>query len=779
VTDFDSSTSGSASSTPRDTLRNWKLAGFVASIVIVLTIPFYAWKESGRRSAEVGPSPAASSAFVGRSQCIDCHQDAYEAWRGSHHDLAMAEASDSTVLGDFNDTVFETDGVITRFFRRDEKYLVHTEGPDGEMGDFEVAYTFGAEPLQQYLIPFPGGRIQCLTIAWDVEGQRWFDLYPDDDFPAGDWLHWTQNGQNWNGMCAECHSTNLQKNYDPESRTFSTTWSEIDVSCEACHGPGSEHVEWAEITPMARPEIENYGLLVETNGIPSRNQVELCAPCHSRRTELGDYDHVGADLFEDLIPAVLDEGLYHADGQIREEVYVYGSFVQSKMHRNDVGCSDCHDVHSLELKAEGNELCLQCHTAEAYDTYDHHFHKKIHEDKPSDGALCIKCHMPEQPFMVIDERADHSLRVPRPDLSIEIGTPNACSQNGCHGDKPVQWAADHYTEWYGKARRPHYGTLLHAGREGKPEAKPGLIRLAGDPLQAPIVRATALTLLRQYDGDDVRQAVASALSEEEPLLRYTATQSVSASRPEELVELLAPLLLDPSIAVRRQAAVQLAPLPAGQLLPYQSEALAEALTGHKKAMEHSLDFAFAGHNLGNLQASLGQTEEAERYYRQSLEIDDLFYPAKMNLAILCSQQGRNEEAEALLREVVEAYPEVYDAAYSLGLLLVETGQQHEAAKLIEQAAQGMPEASRVHYNLGLLQQSLGEDLAAEARLLHALTVEPRNMEYLYALVDFYIKRGRYDEALPMADRMIAEQPEAQIGHEMKALILRATGSTQD
>ncbi|MBW2279083.1 MAG: hypothetical protein JRF63_16470, partial [Deltaproteobacteria bacterium] len=362
----------------------------------------------------------------------------------------MAPADDNTVLGDFNEATFISKGITSRFFRRQGGYFVNTQGPSGEMGDFEITHTFGHDPLQQYLVPFPGGRLQCLSIAWDSVRGEWFDLMPNQEIPPDDWLHWTRAAQNWNGMCAECHSTNLRKGFDAASNSYHTTWSEIDVSCEACHGPGSRHVddvsceachgpgsrhvEWADVQPMARPAIDDFGLVVPTGGISSREQVELCAPCHSRRSELGDYDHSSAALLHSHLPSVLDEGLYHPDGQILDEVYVWGSFTQSKMYANDVQCSDCHDIHSLELKYEGNDLCLQCHRADAYDTREHHFHKKIHEGQPSDGALCVKCHMPEQPYMVIDQRADHSLRVPRPDLSLTLGTPNACSQGGCHDD---------------------------------------------------------------------------------------------------------------------------------------------------------------------------------------------------------------------------------------------------------------------------------------------------------------------------------------------------------
>jgi len=689
-----------------DPLHRWKVLGVAATAVIVLSVPAWVIRQGGAETT--GQIEEAGATFVGREVCRPCHEAAFTSWQGSDHDLAMDVATAEAVRGDFENAVFISKGVTSSFFMRDGKFFVNTEGPGGEMGDFEITHTFGHEPLQQYLVPFPGGRLQCLSIAWDADLGEWFDLNPDTVIPFDDWLHWTRAAQNWNGMCAECHSTNLLKNFDAASNTYDTTWSEIDVSCEACHGPGSDHVAWADIQPMARPDLPDYGLVVRTGGITSQEQVELCAPCHSRRSELGDWDHSTMALLDSHLPSVLDEGLYHSDGQILDEVYVWGSFTQSKMYANDVRCTDCHDAHSMKLLFEGNDLCLQCHRADAYDTSEHHFHKKIHEGQPSDGALCIKCHMPEQPYMVIDERADHSLRVPRPDLSQTLGTPNACSQGGCHGDKPLSWSVDAFTKWYGQAKKPHYGPTLLAGRDGRPEALDDLVRLAGDELYPAIVRATALSLLGRYPGEESTRAFAVALADPEPLLRHTAVSSFVASSPEELVELVAPLLFDPMRAVRMQAAVQLADAPDQLLKPYQREALADTLAEYRKAMEHSLDFAFAGHNLGNLAARLGDAAEAERYYRAAVSIDDLFYPAKANLAVLLNARGQNEEAEAILRSILEAYPEQHEVAYSLGLLLAEMGRYTEAESYLARAAAGMPDHPGAERNLRAIREYLAQ-----------------------------------------------------------------------
>jgi len=747
-------------------LRQWLTVGVWAMAAIVVAVPVYLVRRHA--FGDYAGATTAPATYVGRNACAPCHERELEAWKGSDHDRAMDVASDSTVLGDFNDVSIEFRGVTSRFYRRDGKFYVHTEGPDGVMGDFEIAYTFGFDPLQQYLVPFPGGRLQALPIAWDVQNRRWFHLYPDQRIAPDDWLYWTRNGQNWNGMCAECHSTNLVKNYDAAGQTFSTTWSEIDVSCEACHGPGSRHVAWAALPPMARPPVDNADLVVRTGDISSREQVELCAPCHSRRAEFGDYSHARTELMDQLLPSTLDSGLYYADGQILDEVYVYGSFLQSKMYRNDVRCSDCHDVHSLQRHKEGNALCLQCHRADTYDTSDHHFHKKLVDGKPSDGALCVKCHMAERPYMVIDWRADHSLRIPRPDLSLTIGVPNACTQGGCHADSTDAWAAGYFRRWYGEARRFHYGTTLAAGRAGRPDAGPALVTLAGDVLYPGIVRATAISLLAGYPGDSTAALLRRALDDDDPLIRYTALTSVSAPTPQAYAALVAPLLFDPVRLVRLEAAARLAGSGPGMLKPYQQQALASNLADYEAAMTASLDFAHAGYNLGNLYTRLGDAPRAEQYYRTALRVDDLFYPAKMNLAVLLNSQGRNTEAEQLLRQAVDAVPQAPDAPYMLGLLLAEMNRVGDAIPFFERAAARDPTRARTYYNLGLALQQVGRIPDAGVALRRAFELEPRNTDYVVALGDYYMRHDQPRRALELADRVLAATPNDPLGARLRA-----------
>jgi len=757
-------------------LNLWKNVGLIATVLIVLSTPVYLVKERHRSAPSAGLA-SVTAAFVGSTKCQSCHKPEYDKWQASHHRYAMALATQETVLGDFNDASFEHLGVKSRFYRRDGKYFVHTQGPGGGLGEFEITHTFGWYPLQQYLIPFPGGRLQCLPIAWDLRKKQWYHLYPDRPPDPQDWLYWTNQAQNWNGMCAECHSTNLKKNYDLTSDTFGTTWSEISVGCEACHGPGSEHVKWAELPEMGRPPTRNYGLAVRTRGLSPREQIELCAPCHSRRMSLGDNPHANMDFLDYAIPQLLTEGHYFADGQILEEVYVYGSFMQSKMYDRGIRCSDCHDVHSIKRIREGNDLCIQCHKAAVYDTKDHHFHKKKGEKgepirsstgevlfEVGDGARCEQCHMPGRVYMGVDYRPDHSLRIPRPDLTEDIKTPNACDR--CHVDKGTRWSLEAMAKWYGQRKRSHYGTVLAAGRERAPGALPDLVRLAQNRLYPTIVRATALSMVAAYPGKETEQAFLRALSDEAALMRYTALRYLPEGDPRLSLPLAAPLLYDPVKAVRTEAARFLTTVPPGVMTGPLRIRFQAVLEEYRQAMAYTADFPFSRHNLGNLYSNLGQRDLAVQQYLKAIQIDREFFPAKVNLAMVYNREGKNEQARQLLTEVMTAHPDLHEVAYSLGLLLVEMKQYNEAVVYLEKAARGMPERGRIHYNLGLLLQQMKRDKDAESALLKAVDTEPENMDFLYALAQFYLNTGKPEKAWPIAEKMARLHPNQRIGQDL-------------
>jgi Flp pilus assembly protein TadD len=682
----------------------------------------------------------------------------------------MQVAGEDTVLGDFNDASFTHFGVTSRFSKRDGRFFVDTEGPDGQMAEFEIQYAFGVENLQQYLIGFPGGRLQCLTIAWDTRpreegGQRWFHLYPDERIAPGDPLHWTGRYQNWNGMCAECHSTNLQKRYDTDSDSYATTWDEIDVSCETCHGPGGAHVEWAEDAKrLGISASGHHRLLVDFENGDSRYEVDVCAPCHSRRHRVSPEDRAGRPFLDDYMPATLREGLYHPDGQVREEVYVYGSFLQSRMYQRGVRCSDCHNSHSLELLGEGNVICLRCHQEQpdprfptlarrSYDTPEHHFHP---EGKP--GTQCIDCHLPATTYMVVDPRRDHSLKVPRPDLSVKLGTPNACT--GCHADQSVQWSADWMVKWYGPERRrdPHYAEAIAAGRAGDPEAVEALVTLAGDEEEPVIVRATTLELLSRY-GPPALDALETATRDQEPLLRATAAARLARLPPEQRLAAV-PLLEDPIRAVRIEAARVLAELPSDRFEPAQLRAFETALREYREAQQVMSDMPGGHLNLAVLHTHRGEPVLAEHAYRTAIRMDPDFLPARANLANLYNGMGRNDAAERVLREGIKRAPEEGELHYSLGLLLAEEKRLEEAAATLGRAAALLPTRARAHYNHGLALQQLGRRSEARAALREARRIDPRDPAIAYALAIFHVQQGQWELALPHARDLTELAPDA-------------------
>jgi tetratricopeptide (TPR) repeat protein len=725
---------------------------------------------------------AARATYVGRENCIRCHEHENRMWEGSHHDLAMQEATERTVRGDFDEASFSYNGVTSTFFKRDGRFFVRTDGPDGELHDYQIAYTFGAIPLQQYLIEFPGGRYQALPICWDTRpadegGQRWFHLYPDEELDHRDPLHWTGIYQNWNYMCAECHSTNLRKSYRLEEDRYETSWSELDVSCEACHGPGSEHVAWgnavtANVTPPF--EHEHMGLVVrledpgrgtwtispETGsgvrlGLPTGTwEMETCARCHSRRGVISEDYRFERPLLDTHRLALLEEGLYHADGQILEEVYVHGSFLQSKMFLKGVTCSDCHDPHNLELHFPGDAVCFRCHSQKIFATPDHHFHKP-----DSAGSFCVDCHMPPKNYMVVDPRHDHSLRVPRPDLSLKLGTTDACSQ--CHADKPIEWSVDAVANWYGNDRRaePGYGEALHAGRAGLPEAEAALVGLADDPEMTAIVRATALHLLQRYLTPTSLATVERSLAHDDPLVRSAALRALEPTDTQTRLRLATPLLADPVRLVRLEAARVIAPVPDAMLSGQQKSMLAEALEEYRQAQIINADRAEGHLNLGWLHAVRGDLGEAETAFEKAKEAEPYFVPAYVNLADVYRQQGREQDAESILREALEVSPDSADVYHALGLVLVRQRRQEEALAALAKAAELQPEEPRYAFVYGVALHDVGRPAAALEVLTAAHRRHPSDRELLWTLAVFSREQGDSVTATEYARKLVELAPQ--------------------
>jgi Flp pilus assembly protein TadD len=740
-------------------------------------------------AAEVKPAPSptpAAAKFVGRAACAGCHAEEDRRWTGSHHDLAMQEATDKTVLGKFDGATFTHFGITTTFTKRDGKFYARTDGPDGKLHEYPIAYTFGVYPLQQYLIPFPGGRYQALNVVWDTRpaaegGQRWFHLYPKEAVPHDDPLHWTGPYQNWNYMCADCHSTNVKKGFSAATNTYATTWSELNVSCEACHGPGSAHVAWAEAVKAGKAKAgdADKGLAVTLNdhdkatwefdmktGIAKRSVprtsaavVETCARCHARRSVVSDDYVFGQPLMQTHRPALLGEGFYFADGQIQEEVYEYGSFLQSKMNAAGVTCTNCHNAHDLKVPVSADRVCATCHLPEKFDTPSHTFHKA-----GSPGARCIACHMPTRDYMVVHARHDHSFRIPRPDLSVEIGTPNACTQ--CHRNKSNYWAADAALRWWGdKVRQEQpYGEVMHAAREQASSSEAALQQLVGDASKPGIRRATAASLLARGGGATSTAALARALADPDPLVRDGALTAAEGIDPAQRLPLVSPLLKDPVRTVRIDAARALASVPKDQMNSSERADFEAALAEYVQSQQVDADRAEAHLNLAGIYVEQGELDRAEAEYKMAIALVPAMASAYVNFADLHRQRGRDDEGERVLRQGLTFAPQDPGLHHALGLALVRQKRMAEALAELEKAANLPPNRARYTYVYAVALDSAGQSARALAVLAAGHAAHPGDREILAALASFSAKAGQRQAAIGYARKLLEldpQDPEAQ------------------
>ncbi len=749
--------------------------------------------------------PETEPQYVGRQSCIECHQQEHKNWTGSDHDLAMDLATPETVLGNFDHVEFEHLGVKTLFEREGDKFFATTEGPTGKPEKFAIKYVFGVRPLQQYMVEFPDGRVQVLSVCWDTKKQEWFDLHPHERMAPDDWLHWTQGGSNWNYMCAECHSTNVHKNFDLAKNTYHTTFSEIDVSCEACHGPGSIHVDLAQAKSLFWDRHWGYGLAQ----LKSSNVAELeaCAKCHSHRRVVCGGHQAQRHFNDHYEQQLISTGLYHVDGQILEEVYELGSYHQSRMFREGVKCTNCHDPHSTRVKFEGNKLCLQCHTLSKgnYDSPAHHHHKP-----EGAGALCVECHMPTRNYMVVDARRDHSIRVPRPDLTVKLGVPNAC-QN-CH-NKPHEtagWATAIVAEWFpNRKHEPHYGEVFAQARGGELSAMADLFKLTqrkGNRDQAknvgPIVRASAASLLVNYPLSETRRELEKLLKDEDAVVRVTAARTIAAQTPRSesdatrLREALSPLLTDPSRLVRTEVARLLTVVPQDLFSTSDKLRFERAFAEWEEGLQEVIDDAGTHIELALAFENLGNRQRAQEEYQTALRLrpnEMQALQARMNLAMLAHFEKRDDETERLYAECIvlasgtlrklegehKAQPDnpttlaaieeqrrrLSGVLFNMGLLLTDKpDRENDAFEALRKAGEVDPSNARIQFNFGLLAVQLGKLADGETALKKACELDGQMLDARQALTELLRKQKRWPEAIASAEKLV------QFGEQYRGLL---------
>ncbi|MFL1527327.1 tetratricopeptide repeat protein [Pseudomonas sp. O230] len=699
------------------------------------------------------PVVAAPAKMVDEQQCQGCHSEQVKDWQGSHHQLAMQEASAGTMLGDFNNITFKAENETTRFSRKSDEFWVNTPGNDGKNADFKVAYTFGVAPLQQYLIEVGEGRLQALGVAWDSEKHRWFHLYPGQGVTFKNPLHWSKPSQNANFMCVECHTTGYKRNFDAAKNTFDSQWNSLGVGCQACHGPASSHLEWT----AKKTDLIHAGFAVDLKDNDPTVEIETCARCHSRRAPLGDGFTVGKRLMDDYLPSPLTRELYALDGKIKDEVFEHGSFAQSKMFDKGVRCSNCHNPHSNELKAPGNGVCLQCHNsagktsvagvegkglqAKNYDSIEHTRHAI---GQP--GSQCVDCHMPGKFYMGNDYRHDHSFSIPNPERAKKLGTPDACLT--CHQGKAGDKISDQFKLWNSAtaAQAPRYDESLWLIRTGQPGAAQALYEQLQRSNLPAIQRATLLAELSLYPSEQALKLATQDLRNPAPQVRESAVRAISAFLPPaERAPLLTPLLGDPVKAVRIAAARDLlsaARNGLGSAQPNWNSAIAEYEYVQKSLAER----AEANLNLAMLYQASGRSAEVEALLRTALQRDPDFYPALVTLVQWLEASGRGQEAQALLEQGLKDHPHAALLLHTQGLSLIRAGKTAQAMPVLRKAAELEPRSAQFGYVLAVALHDSGKVDEACEELERLLKVQPTNRNARLSLIQYYLENGQQPKA---------------------------------
>jgi predicted CXXCH cytochrome family protein len=698
--------------------------------------------------------------FVGSTACAPCHQAQTQAYLGSHHEKALVKPSAELTKARFDGSHFSSKlGGTTKFSIKDGAPLVSTLDAAGKAATFPISYVSGVWPLEQYVVATERGKLQSLGVVWDSRtaregGAKWLHVYGAGGIAPSDTLFFTGSAQNWNHVCADCHSTLVERRYDPAADSFDTRWAELSVGCEACHGPGAEHVRTAKAgsaAPFGVKLRRSEPWLPSTTGSPTPRtqegaEVEVCAPCHSRRTPLKEGFLASDPFLDSFEPDLLRAGRYHADGQVEGEVYEWGSFIQSRMYRSGVRCSDCHDPHSAKLYAPGNTLCVRCHESTRFDVAAHSHHTA------GKAPLCVDCHMPPATFMQIDERRDHSIRIPRPDHSVLYGTPNAC--NGCHTKESATWARDSVAKWFPSSqRRAHFVDALGRDRQGALDAAPALRHLVEDASVPTIARATALERLGEYATPKTLQTLRETLQSSETLVVYGAVLGAAQLPPPERLSLLTPVIDHRTRLVRIAVGKALAGAPASELSPQARAALERAFSEVEQSFRVSASRPETLVEQSAFELARGKLPQAKASLETALRLQPCLPEAYLNLADLERQGGNEPLAERALRAALTCNPQNAAAHHALGLWLVRAHRTNDALVSFKKAVELRPADARFSYVLAVALAGTGEREQAIRLLETTLKNRPNDATALQALTGYLREAGQGQRAAEAARKL--------------------------
>jgi predicted CXXCH cytochrome family protein len=703
------------------------------------------------------------------TDCKSCHENVYTKWQQSDHAKSMDIADKDSVLGDFSGVAIQHYSQRVVFFIKDAAYYADLSEA-GSTSRYQLKFTFGHYPLQQYLVEKSGGRLQVFPFAWDARpvfegGQRWFPNYAQEDVQTNDRLHWQQALQNWNGMCADCHSDGFKRHYSAKSDSFASHWDNINVGCQSCHSETPDHVKNKPSAAGINKHIEakqstalNDNIVLAFNGRQTIGQwirgehenvahwqgeerdnqfMENCFACHSLRSPLTDGIDTRSAFLDQFSPSLIVPSLYHVDGQIKAEVYVYGSFLQSKMFAAGVNCLDCHDSHTIQVKTPGNALCSQCHNAKVYQQPTHTRHQA-----DSEGGQCVNCHMPQTTYMGVDKRRDHSFTIPRPDLSIKYATPNACNQ--CHQDQSLQWSVNALEKWFGQpeglsAAEQGFRELLQGGSLSQKQH----IALINDKTLSVIKRASALALLGNSVPELSDKLIKPWVNSDQPLLRLASAKIGYLLPVNERLKSFTQLLGDKYKAIRVAAANQL--LDVGL---HNNPAFTQAFKELVSSNEMNQWRGEGSLNQSLIHMRLRENDQAIAVLLHGIKVDPYFEPNYVNLAEIYRVSAKPELELGIIQQALQAVPDSALFHYNYGMWFIRQQQKGNAVIEFRQATTLAPNNEQFAYMYFLGLDANGDTLQALRELKSALKHYNNNAQLIQLGLSFAQKlndRVAFDE----------------------------------
>ena len=696
------------------------------------------------------------------ANCSECHEREVESWQKSQHALANRLVDASVDRAAFeSDHELRVGGFRTRMTMHDGAPTFTVTTPAGEEQQYQPEAVIGIEPLIQYLVssgdpstpqpsPSPpgrryaaaGGRLQAIDAAYDTQSRQWFHVFGGEERFEHEWGYWKNRGMNWNVQCAACHMTGFKKNYEQDTDTYQSTWDAMGISCRQCHGPQPKHA--------AAPYADDW------EGVyPSMDRVDhmqVCATCHARREELTGQFKPG-DSFNDHYRLTLatDGEMYYADGQVREENYEYGSFLLSRLSLKGVTCMNCHDPHSgkLLMPVSDNSLCMSCHTAPGWNgavVIDPLAHS--HHNPGSTGNRCVECHMPITKYMVRDPRRDHGFTVPDPQLTEELGIPNAC--NRCHTDRSTAWAIEGTEKWYGEKlaerRSRKRARLIERARQGDRSVTDELLSMTRHE-EVPAWRAALIVLLDPgLASSSTRQFLAKSLEHQNALVRAAAIRALAPAAgaysllwtlrndSNRLVRLDASwATLHPSIRESTSNTELMAYLelnsdqPAGVARQAQLALTERRMDDAVRWIDKAADWdpsAGSYHLKGRVYHATGRIPEAETALQKAVDLDPRVADHHYALALLHAELERPQKALLALQETIKADPAFGRAWYNLGLGHAALEQFDEAIAALQKAELLMPDSPDAAFARATVHLRQNDPSRARAAIKAALKIQP-------------------------------------------------------